>query len=63
MKKSVLISFVLVVLGAGVMAYARYATLSSDTVPAKLEQRLREKRRRERLIVIRTGIIQIIAFW
>ena len=43
MKKSVLISFVLVVLGAGVMAYARYATLSSDTVPAKLEQRLREK--------------------
>ena len=25
------------------MAYARYATLSSDTVPAKLEQRLREK--------------------
>lgn len=63
MKKFVLISFVLVALGAGVMAYARYATLSSDTVPVKIEQRLREKRRRERLIVIRTGIIQIIAFW
>ena len=43
MKKSVLISFVLVVLGAGVVAYARYATLSSDTVPVKIEQRLREK--------------------
>ena len=43
MKKSVLISFVLVALGAGVMAYARYATLSSDTVPVKIEQRLREK--------------------
>lgn len=43
MKKFVLISFVLVALGAGVMAYARYATLSSDTVPAKIEQRLREK--------------------
>lgn len=63
MKKFVLISFVLVALGAGVMAYARYATLSSDTVPVKIEQRLREKRRREGLIVIRTGIIQIIAFW
>ena len=43
MKKSVLISFVLVVLGAGVVAYARYATLSSDTVPVRIEQRLREK--------------------
>ena len=43
MKKFVLISFVLVALGAGVMAYARYATLSSDTVPVKIEQRLREK--------------------
>ena len=43
MKKSVLISFVLVALGAGVMAYARYATLSSDTVSVKIEQRLREK--------------------
>lgn len=31
MKKFVLISFVLVALGAGGMAYARYATLSSDT--------------------------------
>lgn len=43
MKKFVLISFVLVALGTGVMAYARYATLSSDTVIAKIEQRLREK--------------------
>ena len=29
--------------GSRGMAYARYSTLSSDTVPVKIEQRLREK--------------------
>lgn len=63
MKKSVLISLVLIVLGAGMVAYAKCAASSSDSVPVKVEQRLREKHRQERLIVIRTGVIQIIAFW
>ena len=43
MKKSVLISLVLIALGAGLVAYARCAASSSDSVPAKVEQRLREK--------------------
>ena len=55
MKKSVLISLVLIALGAGLVAYAKCAASSSDSVPVKVEQ--------ERLIVIRTDIIRIIAFW
>mgnify|MGYP001756098008 CR=1 FL=1 len=43
MKKSVLISLVLIALGAGMVAYARCAASSSDSVPVKVEQRLREK--------------------
>ena len=43
MKKSVLISLVLIVLGAGMVAYAKCAASSSDSVPVKVEQRLREK--------------------
>ena len=43
MKKSVLISLVLIALGAGLVAYARCAASFSDSVPAKVEQRLREK--------------------
>ena len=41
MKKSVLISLVLIVLGAGMVAYAKCAASSSDSVPVKVEQRLR----------------------
>lgn len=43
MKRSVLISLVLIALGAGMVAYAKCAASSSDSVPAKVEQRLREK--------------------
>ena len=43
MKKSVLISLVLIALGAGMVAYAKCAASSSDSVPVKVEQRLREK--------------------
>ena len=43
MKKSVLISLVLIVLGAGMVAYAKCAASSSDSVPVKVEQRLWEK--------------------
>lgn len=63
MKSQFLISLVLIALGAGLVAYARCAASFSDSVPAKVEQRLREKHRRERLIVIRMDIIRIIAFW
>ncbi len=42
-SKSVLISLVLIVLGAGMVAYAKCAASSSDSVPVKVEQRLREK--------------------
>ena len=42
-KAIICITPVLIVLGAGMVAYAKCAASSSDSVPVKVEQRLREK--------------------